>query len=803
MKVLHLICNSHIDLAWMWSYDEGASTALSTFYAAVDIAKDYDYIFCHNEVVLYEYIEKYYPELFTEIKRLVKEGKWHIMGGWYLQPDCNLPSGESFVRQIGLGRKYFKEKFGIEPTVAVNFDSFGHTKGLVQILKKTGYDGYIFCRPMPELMPLDDPYFIWKGYDGSKIKAYRSIQKGLYATGLGRINKALEEYSKKWEELGKDVGVLLWGMGNHGGILSRKDLDAIKEFSLNADYKVVHSTPERFFAEISPSYVYDGDLRPCFIKAYSSMSRVKKKHAEIESKLFMTEKLCSLAAARGKYDYNFSAFERAEKTLATIEFHDVLAGTCDPQGERDTLQKADFALEILNEEFLKAFFALVKDHKEAAAETFPVFVFNPNAYETETVVETEFLIPEASLHETHFKYVKVKREGKVLPSQIIKELSNINYERRKRVAFKCKLPPLDIARFDIEIDFLPKKTIKENIDEDIVVSDVVKKVVIDRQSGLIKEFSVGGKNYLCCNAFLPVLYCDNADPWGWDMETLGKDPSPMQPYADNFAAFKGLNHLRIIEQGDVVTEVESLFVGGSSAARIGYKIYKDLPYIDVFVTVFYNENEKILKLKIPTALGGEYYTQQAFGINKENADGKEKPMHRFLMKKCGDKVLAIYNDGVYSVSYDGGDVYLTLLNGSAYCAHPIGDRPLIPSDRFVPHIEQGKHEFSFRVAIENADCVWKNSAAFCCKPYGLNCFPHGNGEFPTKSVNIIGNVCLEAFKKLDDNLYALRLFNPTEHIESATISVLNAEISIGFAPFEVKTFVFGNGKLIETETMLS
>ena len=141
----------------MWSYDECAATTLSTFYATVDIAKDYDYIFCHNEAVLYEYIEDYYPELFTEIKKLVKDGKWHIMGGWYLQPDCNLPSGENLVRQIGLGRKYFKEKFGVEPTVAVNFDSFGYTRGLVQILKKTGYDGYIFCRPMPELMSLDGP----------------------------------------------------------------------------------------------------------------------------------------------------------------------------------------------------------------------------------------------------------------------------------------------------------------------------------------------------------------------------------------------------------------------------------------------------------------------------------------------------------------------------------------------------------------------------------------------------------------------------------------------------------------------
>ena len=80
-------------------------------------------------------------------------GSWHIMGGWYLQPDCNMPSGESFVRQILLGQRYFREKFGVEPTTAVNLDPFGHTRGLVQILAKSGYDSYLFCRPGPDGLP--------------------------------------------------------------------------------------------------------------------------------------------------------------------------------------------------------------------------------------------------------------------------------------------------------------------------------------------------------------------------------------------------------------------------------------------------------------------------------------------------------------------------------------------------------------------------------------------------------------------------------------------------------------------------
>ena len=125
MRKLHLICTSHIDPIWQWTLDEGIASAIATFKSAVDLLEEYDYIFCHNESMLYEAIEECAPDLFERIKDLVKKGRWIVSGGWYLQPDCNMPSGETFIRLIGEGKRYFKEKFGIEPTVAYNFDSFG------------------------------------------------------------------------------------------------------------------------------------------------------------------------------------------------------------------------------------------------------------------------------------------------------------------------------------------------------------------------------------------------------------------------------------------------------------------------------------------------------------------------------------------------------------------------------------------------------------------------------------------------------------------------------------------------------
>ena len=166
MKKLHLICNSHLDPVWMWDWEEGLGESISTFYQAKQFCREYDFVFNHNEAVLYEFIEEKDPELFTEIQKQVKDGKWHIMGGWYLQPDCIMPCGEGIVRQIREGEMYFEEKFGVKPTTAVNFDPFGHSRGLVQILTKCGQDSYMFMRPYGKYMwnqlKLPAEYFIWK-----------------------------------------------------------------------------------------------------------------------------------------------------------------------------------------------------------------------------------------------------------------------------------------------------------------------------------------------------------------------------------------------------------------------------------------------------------------------------------------------------------------------------------------------------------------------------------------------------------------------------------------------------------------
>ena len=214
-KKIHLVSNAHLDPVWLWEWEEGAAEALATFRQAAEFCEKYPgFVFCHNEAVLYEWVEDYEPALFRRIQDLVRENRWHVMGGWYVQPDCNMPSGESFVRQILLGRGFFKHKLGVEPKTAVNLDPFGHTRGLVQILAKSGYSAYLCCRPGNRECPLPSDEFVWVGYDGSEVLANRASAH--YCSVGGKERERLE----KWlaDNPVGDLAIHLWGIGNHGGV---------------------------------------------------------------------------------------------------------------------------------------------------------------------------------------------------------------------------------------------------------------------------------------------------------------------------------------------------------------------------------------------------------------------------------------------------------------------------------------------------------------------------------------------------------------------------------------------------------
>lgn len=148
MKNYHLIANAHLDPVWQWCFPEGLSLVKSTFRSALDRMNEYDgYIFTSACASYYKWIKLNEPEMFEEIRHRVEEGRWAVVGGMWVQPDCNIPSGEAFCRHMLYSQKFFRENFGFNVKTGYNVDSFGHNGMLPQLFKKSGIDNYVYQRP--------------------------------------------------------------------------------------------------------------------------------------------------------------------------------------------------------------------------------------------------------------------------------------------------------------------------------------------------------------------------------------------------------------------------------------------------------------------------------------------------------------------------------------------------------------------------------------------------------------------------------------------------------------------------------
>ncbi len=806
MKTLHLVCNSHLDPVWQWNWDEGATAALATFYAACNLLDQYDYVFCHNEVILYEFIEKYDKALFERIQKLVKEGKWVIMGGWYCQPDCIVPSGESFIRQITLGREYFMEKFASKPHVAVNFDAFAHTRGLVQILDKTGYEGYVFCRPMKWLdNTVEEVPFYWTGYDGSKIRCLIPNSQHIYCSPVNKAKEFIIEKSQPFLRNNQEQGLALWGVGNHGGVESAKDLEDIMVLTdeKKGEYNIVHSTLEAYFNSIEePNVTTDREFYT-FRKSMSSVNEIKRRHDELENAIYSCEKVCTVADLLGTYSYDKEAFKYAERVLAQSEFHDVLSGTAVKTGYDSTYRKIDAAIEKVKQEFYSAVQSMSIGYKATKPNDYSFIVFNhqPYAYETNIEVEIFAVDPAEAFGNKSYKVTVYDENDNVVTSQILKEESDIDIDRRKRLVLKANLPALGSRKFGVHLDIVDRIPTYEDKGEEIVVEDEYKKVSISRKTGLINSYVVKGKEYLNGNALQPVMFEDNEDPWGWYMDKVGFKHSEIKLDKGGKGMFKKLQSVKVLKDGDICTEVQSIFTRGESHLVYNYKLYKNAPYVDVNVHVIWNAYNSGLKLKTGVKGKKQFFAQTAYGIDYRNPDGKEVSQNRYIGNEVGSDALVIYNkSGVHACSKEGKSMYMTLLNGSCYCAHPtkeFGKRILPDETRFIRNIETGTHDFAFRLSVNAINECEKLSQEFNYKPYVNEYYPHGDGNVPTSPISISNpNIVITALKKRKYDGYLFRVYNGSKKNASTIIKIDGKSKKITLKKYEFKTYTF-DGKVIE------
>ncbi len=809
-KKIHLICNAHIDPVWQWEWEEGAAETLSTFRIAADFCEEYDrFVFCHNEALLYQWIEEYDAALFARIRRLVKEGKWHIMGGWHLQPDCNMPSGEFLARQIISGRNYFKEKFGVVPTVAVNVDPFGHTRGLVQILNKTGYTGYLFMRPGGNnadfSLPAND--FRWIGYDGSEVLATR-ISRG-YNSGKGKAADKIRDIIRLCPE--EDFFLCLWGVGNHGGGPSKKDLEEIETLSEQmqaSNVELKHSTPEAYFDEVSKKRSLprvENGLNPWAVGCYTTQIRVKQAYRKAENDFLLTELMCTHAASARKLDYPEKELAEVLYDILTVQFHDILPGTSVQGVEGMALRMLHHAEENLSRIRAKAFFALASGQKKAPEDKIPVFAYNPYPYPISGDFVCEFMLWDQYWGEGFMMPLMHDENGTALPTQCEKENSTIPLEWRKRVAFHATLAPMTMNRFECAFSLIPARPpyTCPHTDTHYIFDTERMHIEINRQTGLIDSYRKDGRETLRTGALALEVWNDNSDPWYMERnrwtEKLGEFALLSPEETAEFCRVDApLPAVRVIESGDVRTVIEAIFGYHSSRAVMKYILSNDGCF-ELKMNINWNEKQRVVKLNLPyTMQDAVCIGDQAYGREALKGDLTETVSQKYIAVCGKEHSLLVVNNGVYGSSHTDSALKLTLLRSPSYTAHPIGDRRVMPADRYMPHIDCGEREFAFLLDAGETKRIMASAARtaqhFGMPPVLLSFYSDGEGESAPCPVSLSEDspVTMNAFKKSDDGKgYVVRLFNPTERPQKAKLTVLGKTQRLIFGAFEIKTCYFG------------
>ena len=330
---IFLTGHTHIDTAWLWTLGETVRKTARTFSTACRLMERYpDFRFSCSQAQLYEYMRVYYPDLYQEIRHWVKTGRWECTGAMWVESDCNVPSGESLIRQVLYGVRFFEQEFGIHPRTCWLPDVFGYPASLPGILKGSGVENFMTCKLHWQARnPFPDHLFWWEGIDGSQILAHIPRLRDYYngqpdADGLVF---AWEHFNQK----GAYPEVMLpFGYGDGGGGVTEEMLESARRFSafpgLPASRQGVES---QFFEDVrqaSPDLpVWVGELYlETHRGTYTTQASAKQSNRKNELLLREAE-FFGWAAATQAVPLDLNPLRAAWHNLLLLQFHDILPGS--------------------------------------------------------------------------------------------------------------------------------------------------------------------------------------------------------------------------------------------------------------------------------------------------------------------------------------------------------------------------------------------------------------------------------------------------------------------------------------------
>lgn len=797
-KTLHMIGNSHIDPVWFWRYSEGLQEVKATFKSALDRMNEFpEFKFTSSSVMYYKWIEEIFPEMFQQIINRVKEDRWHIVGGWWIEPDCNLPSGESFVRQALYSQRYLKEKFGEGCKIGFNVDSFGHNAMLPQLLKKSGMDYYVFMRPNENEKHLKAPLFLWKSIDGSEIPTCRlpgEYTAWFKETALKNIEEAIKQMGD-FKEM-----VCFYGVGNHGGGPTIENINNIYEFRGYENMPQLKlSSLKEFFSniDIKSLETVEDEMQHHSVGCYSVDSSIKALNRSTEYSLVQTEKLNTMAYMLKPEAHRGKELEKAWEKLLFNQFHDILAGTCIEEAKLDAVQDFRAALSTSDHVRNYSLQIIANSINTQGGEGFPLILFNTKSYSSSEWIEIE--IP----WDCKWPLTILNENGEEICYQRIRTscaMINRNFGGRRRVIFKADIPAMGYVIYRVvkkEHSF--REELYDNAEN--VIENEYLRVEFDKNTGNIKSiFDKKSARETLKGEIEARILKDTSDTWGHGIER----------YDEVIGYFK-LESFKKIEIGSNRQGVMVSYKYGTSTLEQFTYLYKDSDYLLVKSILNWQEKHKMFKWAIPVNVANpKFRCEISYGhLDREAYAGSEEFAHSWVnIKDAEDGAgLIIANDSKYGYDLKNNVYSMTIARSPVY-AHHIPTE--IEEGEYYRYVDQGEQRFA-AVLKPHSNCGNIEAARvsdIINKPYDYLIDMNHGGRLNVNRFSFLENsaenVSIEVLKKAEDNkqiIIRLRELEGKETKAKLDINILEKSLEVDIKPFEIKTIRISDNECFSFEEL--
>jgi len=786
--VIHMVGHAHIDPTWLWRWTEGYEEVRATFRSALERMKETpEFKFTASSACFYAWVKATEPEMFEEIRARVKEGRWELAGGWWVEPDCNLPGGESLVRHGLYSQRFFLEEFGIRAKVGFNPDSFGHAGTLPQIYKKSGIDYYVYMRPSAEEGEMAYPEgttFIWRANDGSEVLACNLHET--YNADEEVLDRIKRLPGKPHLNLGQSHILGFYGVGNHGGGPTKRAIQQILDTRTDAESPtVLFSTLLEYFADFLKTAkktsipVIARDLQHHARGCYSVHGEIKRLMRQCEHAMMAAERFASAAWLLEGHPYPQTSLEYAWKDILYNQFHDILAGSSIESAyvdSRDQLGAARHRAHVIANEAIQVIARTINTTGEGNT----VIAANPLPWPVTQCVTVAPLVARALEKPLHF----VDDTETVIPSQKVpsERLGSDSY------VFVAELPALGYRCFNarsgaralrLENMLTADRTCLANewwiLELDPATGEIAR--LYDKRNK-VEVLSRG--NILACMS-------DGSDTWSHNVREWRVE-------AGRF----GNAQVELFEHGDVRATLRVRSSWEKSTAEQFITLYRDIDTIDCVFRINWQQQYTMLKLAYETYIeNGEATYDVPYGMQVRDTRGEEEPGQRWFDLTGAingkDYGFAVLNDSKYGFDIRKNIMRMTLLRSPAYAHH---DPERYCANMPYPIMDQGWQTIRVRLAPHANS--WQE-ARVPKRAWELNepAFTHIESAHEGKrgsTASMIGteadNVMLTVLKKHEDSdLLIVRGYETDGRPVSTTMHLpyLRMTFPVTFAPHEIKT----------------